>query len=249
MPYGFRAISNSNFTQIDETTVGYQVLATGSLPGSSTTSIARLTIPASYPDDIIVVAKPSNPSTSGVYRLFANFEDFYIGATRYRYVDMNAAYGNSVLATLPVDYAIVQRCGYFNDSLISNQTPRNFGFNVYQANGDLSFTTEKPTFRVRAARHHNITAGNYGDGTWHTTATTTDLVNMYAMAHGYGEFRRVVYGPTADRQYSASSRLAKWDYANRTFGTSIINYGGGTSSSPYNRLWEGHRTEMIGFVV
>lgn len=249
--YGFRSISNSGFNQIDEKTVGYQVLATGSLAGSGNYSMSRLTIPSTYPNDIIVVAKPKNPATNTSYRLFSNFEDFYIGTTRYRYVDMNAAAGSSVLATEPVDYAIIQRCGLFDDSLISNQTPANYGFNVYQSNGDLSFTTEKPTFRVRAARHHEITTSSLGAATWHTTSNQTDLLNTYAMAHGYGEIKRRVFGPSADRQFAASARLAKWDYPNNTFGTDIISYSGQVSSgtSTFNRVWEGHRTEMVGYVV
>ena len=69
MSWGLQAYNNSGFTQIDETTIGYQVLATGTLPASSASTVSYVTIPNSYPDDILIVAKPSNPTTTTNYRL------------------------------------------------------------------------------------------------------------------------------------------------------------------------------------
>ena len=252
MSWGLQAYNNSGFTQIDETTIGYQVLATGTLPASSASTVSYVTIPNSYPDDILIVAKPSNPTTTTNYRLFSRYEDYTTsGGTRYRRFYGNCAYGSIVLAVAPVDYAIIQRCNLFNDGLISNQSPSNYGLNVYNASGQLTFTTEKPTFRVRNARHHNVTSTSSGAGTWHTTANQTDLLNLYAYAHGYGAYSYEVFGPANDRQYIAKSRVGKWDYTNNTFGTYIQTFGGSTySGAPIvNRVWEGHRTEMVGYVV
>ena len=250
MAYGFRAYNNSGYTQIDETTVGYQVLATGVVPASNNYTINYVTIPSSYPDDILVVAKPHNPITTTNYRITSYYSDFTLSGTRYRRCYMNCAYGNIVLAIAACDYAIIQRCAEFNDGLISGQNPPNYGLNVYQSNGTLSFTTEKPTFRVRAARHHNVTASSSGAGTWHTTANQSDLLNLYAYAHGYSAYYRKVFGPAADRQYTARSRLGKWDYTNNTFSTHIQSFSGSASGQATSeKVWEGHRTEMLGFVV
>jgi len=252
MAWGIQAYNNSGFTQIDETTIGYQVLATGVVPASNAWTQSYATIPNSYPDDILIVAKPNNPTTTTNYRLFSRYSDFTTSSgTRYRRFYANCSYGSIVVATEAVDYAVIQRCNLFNDGLISNQNPSNYGLNVYNTSGQLTFTTEKPTFRVRNARHHNVTASSSGAATWHTAASQTDLLNLYAYAHGYGAYRYRTFGPAADRQYSASSRVGKWDYTNNTFSTSIVSFGGNTyAGAPLvDRVWEGHRTELLGYVV
>ena len=253
MAFGFRAYNSSGFTQIDETTQGYQVLATGTVAATDAYTQGYVTIPSSYPDDILVVARPSNPNTNVQYRLFARYSDITLSnGSRQRRCYMNFAYGSVVLATQAADYAIIQRCSLFDDTQISGQTPPNYGFNVYRSDGTLSFTTEKPTYRVRAARHHEVTATSFGAATWFTASSVNDLKNIYALAHSYGGLYRRVFGPTNDRQYQAKSRLGAWNFNSTppTFSTAIQSVGGETiSQTTYTRIWKGHRTEMVGYVV
>ena len=253
MAYGFRAYNNSGFTQIDETTQGFQVLSTGIVPASDAYSVNYVTIPSSYPDDILVIAKPHDPNTTLQYRIFANYMDTTTsGGTRIRRAYMNCAYGTVILAMAACDYAIIQRCSLFDDSLISGQSPANYGLNVYRTDGTLSFTTEKPTFRVRSARHHEVTDTDWGAGVWHTATSVTDLLNTYALAMNYGGLYRRTFGPSSDREYVTKSRLGAWNYNTTppTFSTHIQSAGGGTNEqTEYTRVWKGHRTEMVGYIV
>ena len=210
MTYGIRVENDSGFTQIDDTTQGFQVLATGTVAASNAYTINYVAIPSSYPDDILVVAKPHNPNTSLQYGLYASYEDFTVSGTRYRYCYLNFAIGTSYVATEPVDYAIIQRCSEFDDSLISGQTPPNQGLNIYQSDGTLSFTSEHPTFRV--------------------------------------QYR--TFGPAADREYQSSSRVLQWDFPNNRITTTIRTVGGQAGYTDlYTKVWEGHRTEMVGYIV
>jgi hypothetical protein len=250
MAHGFRAYNNSGFTQVDETTQGYQVLATGIVAATNASTLGYVDIPASFPDDIMVVAKPHNPNTSGIVRLIAYFYDVVGGnGVRTRRAFMNHIIGT--LATGACDYAIIQRCSLFDDSVISGQTPQNYGLNVYRSDGTLSFTTEKPTFRVRAARHHEITATSVGAGYWYVPASSADLLDTYALAMNYRQYKYRVFGPDVDREYSAVSRVAMWNYPLGKFGTTTLTSGGQSAwyVQPVEKVWEGHRTEMVGFVV
>lgn len=250
MTYGIRVENESGFTQIDDTTQGFQVLATGTVAASNSYTINYVSIPNSYPDDILVVAKPHNPNTSLTYRLYAMYNDFTVNGNRIRRCSMNFASGGYVVANEAADYAIIQRCSEFDDSLISNQTPPNQGLNIYQSDGTLSFTSEHPTFRVQAARHENITASNSGAGTWYTGVGAGDIQNIYGLAMGYGGYKYRTFGPSADRQYQSSSRLLQWDFPNNKITTVIQSVGGDAGYTDlYTKVWEGHRTEMVGYIV
>jgi len=250
MTYGIRVENESGFTQIDDTTQGFQVLSTGTVAASNAYTINAVAIPSSYPDDILVVAKPHNPNTSTTYGLYASYEDFTVSGTRYRYAYMNFSVGGTFIATEAVDYAIIQRCSEFDDSLISGQTPPNQGLNIYQSDGTLSFTSEHPTFRVQAARHENITASNSGAGIWYNGASAGDIQNIYALAMGYGGYKYRTFGPAADREYQSSSRILKWDFPNNRIETVISTVGGQAGYTDlYTKVWEGHRTEMVGYIV
>ena len=250
MTYGIRVENDSGFTQIDQTTQGFQVLATGTTAGGSGGTI--VTIPSSFPDDILVVAKPHSPNLLYDYRLRATYMDYTTsGGTRIRRVTMGFAFSTLVVFTGRADYAIIQRCSLFDDSLISGQTPANYGLNVYRSNGTLSFTTEHPTFRVQAARHHNVASTDSGATVWYTGVDATDMQNIYALAMSYGAYRYKVYGPYNDRQYISSSRLGQWDFPNNRFATKIQTVSGSElSGTPLeDSFWEGHRTELLGYIV
>lgn len=250
MTYGIRVENDSGFTQIDDTTQGFQVLATGTVAASNSYTINYVSIPSSYPDDILVVARPNNPNTNLTYRLYSSYTDFTVNGTRTRRCSMNFAMGGYVVANEAADYAIIQRCSEFDDSLISGQTPPNQGLNIYQSDGTLSFTSEHPTYRVQAARHHNVTASSAGAGTWYTGVGAGDIENIYGLAMGYGAYKYRTFGPAADREYTASSRALQWDFPNNKIETVVKSVGGQAGyTSIYTKVWEGHRTEMVGYIV
>lgn len=250
MTYGIRVENESGFTQIDDTTQNFQVLATGTVAASNAYTINYVSIPSSYPDDILVVARPNNPNTNLLYKLFASYTDFTVNGNRTRRCNMNFAAGSSVLATEAADYAIIQRCSEFDDSLISGQTPPNYGLNIYQSNGTLSFTSEHPTYRVQAARHHEVTASSSGAGTWYTGVGAGDIEDIYGLAMGYGAYKYRTFGPAADREYESSSRVLQWDFPNNKITTVVTSVGGQAGyTNIYTKVWEGHRTEMVGYIV
>jgi len=250
MTYGIKVENDSDFTQIDQTTQGFQVLATGTTAGGTGGTI--VTIPSSFPDDILVVAKPHSPNLLYDYRLRATYMDITTsGGTRIRRASMGFAFSTFAISTGRADYAIIQRCSLFDDSLISGQTPANYGLNVYRSDGTLSFTTEHPTFRVQGSRHTNISGSNPGAGFWYNGVDSTDMQHIYALAMSYGQYRYKVFGPSNDRQYVSYSRIGQWDFPNNRFGTNIQSIGGGVSSgsSLQDTVWSGHRTELIGYIV
>ena len=249
MTYGIYAKNDSGFTQIDQTTQGFQVLATGTTAGGF--GGPTITIPSSFPDDILVVAKPHSPNLLYDYRLHASYTDRVINGTRTRTASIGFAFSTLVVFTGRANYAIIQRCSLFDDSLISGQTPANYGLNVYRSNGTLSFTTEHPTFRVQGARHTNISASNSGAGFWYNGVDSTDMQHIYALAMSYGQYRYRVFGPNNDRQFTSQSRLGQWDFPNNRFGTNIQSNSGEVSSgtSLEDTVWAGHRTELIGYIV
>ena len=249
MTYGIYAKNDSGFTQIDQTTQGFQVLATCTTAGGF--GGTTITIPSSFPDDILVVAKPHSPNLLYDYRLSASYSDRVINGTRTRTASMGFAFSTLIVFTGRADYAIIQRCSLFDDSLISGQTPANYGLNVYRSNGTLSFTTEHPTFRVQGARHTNISASNSGAGFWYNGVDSTDMQHIYALAMSYGQYRYRVFGPSRDRQFTSQSRLGQWDFPNNRFGTNIQSNSGEVSSgtSLEDTVWAGHRTELIGYIV
>jgi len=163
---------------------------------------------------------------------------------------MNFAMGGYVVANEAADYAIIQRCSEFDDSLISGQTPPNQGLNIYQSDGTLSFTSEHPTYRVQAARHHEVTASSSGAGTWYTGVGAGDIQNIYGLAMGYGAYKYRTFGPSADREYQSSSRVLQWDFPNNEIETVVTSVGGQAGyTNIYTKVWEGHRTEMVGYIV
>ena len=249
MTYGIYAKNDSGFTQIDQTTQGFQVLATGTTAGGY--GGTTVTIPSSFPDDILVVAKPHSPNLLYDYRLNASYSDRVINGTRTRTASMGFAFSTLVVFTGRADYAIIQRCSLFDDSVISGQTPANYGLNVYRSDGTLSFTTEHPTYRVQGARHTNISASNTGAGVWYNGVDSTDMQHIYALAMSYGQFRYKVFGPNNDRQFLSQSRLGQWNFATNTFGTAIQSNGGDVNSGTTleDTVWAGHRTELIGYIV
>lgn len=241
MGYGFKAINNSGFIQIDENSTAFQVLETG------TTGTGYAIIPAGYPEDILVVVRPSNPDPTKVYYVSGFMFDYTpSGGTRVRRAYMSAKQGSTF--GLPCDYAIIERV----DSSDFIPPTSGFGLNIYKDNGDLGFSSEFPTYRVAATRNYNISASNSGDGIWYTPPTGKSVLGMYTFLSSFELYR--------DRQYSIGGfergnlryrRFAEFNYPNNQFGLDVqSSYSDGPNGGAiYDYVWAGYRTEMIGEIT
>ena len=246
MAYGFKAINESDFIQIDEDTISFQILATGTL---SSGAGSYVTIPNSYPEDIFVVMRPSNPNSSSVYVMRGYMFDYTTtGGSRIR----RAYMGSSVNTTFPTfnlasDYAIVERA----DGSGFTPPTSGYGLNVYKSNGDLSFSSELPTYRVAATRNYNITASNSGDGIWYTPPSGKNVLGMYTFLSSFSLYRATQYSIGGNERGSMDYyRHALFDYPSNRFGLDIKGYysDGPNGGSIFDYVWSGYRTEMIGDV-
>lgn len=242
MAYGLKAINNSNFIQIDNNTVSFQILATGT---SSSGYNSYITIPNSYPEDIFVVVRPNSPDTSKVNFVRGFDFDFTdTNGTRTRRAYMNSGV-NALGMIYPCNYAIVNRADG------SNFTPptSGYGLNVYKLNGDLGFSSELPVYRVKATRNYIISSTNSGDGYWYYPPSGKTILGTYAFLAGFTKYRQKQYsvGGT-ERGVLRYYRVASWDYPNNAHGLNIQStYNDGPNGgSLYDYLWSGYRTEMIG---
>lgn len=257
MPQGLRVFNSSGFTQIDETTVGFQVLATGTLPASDAYSTSTVYLPDSYPDDIIVVVRPHNNYRGLAYehadkKIFCQFGEYYDSSNqRVRYIRGNVAAPPLVVANDPLDYAIIQRCNEFDPIPIINQNPPNYGLNVFNASGQLTFTTEKPTYRVRAATHNLVSRSSAGTGTLLTNESNDDFDRTYIYGMAFGAYSYYNFGPPVDRQFISSSRIGFFNYSTNSCGVTTQTFGGDDSKGAnlVDYIWEGHRTDMAGYIV
>ncbi len=246
MAYGFKAINDSDFIQIDEDTVSFQILATGT---ASSGYNQYISIPNTYPEDIFVVVRPNNPSSSSLYYVRGYMFDYTpSGGTRIRRAYMNSA----VVATFPqlnlaCDYAIVERA----DGAGFTPPTSGHGLNVYKSNGDLSFSSELPTYRVASTRNYNITASNSGDGIWYTPPSGKNVLGMYTFLSSFDLYRQTQYSLGGSQRGSYSYyRYALFDYPSNRFGLDIKGFysDGPSGGSIYDYVWSGYRTEMIGDV-
>ena len=243
MAYGFKAINESDFIQIDEDTVSFQILATGT---TSSGYGQYVTIPNSYPEDIFVVIRPSNPNSSSVYVMRGYMFDYApSGGSRIRRAYMGASVGTSF--NLASDYAIVERA----DGSGFTPPTSGYGLNVYKSNGDLSFSSGLPTYRVAATRNYNITASNSGDGIWYTPPSGKNVLGMYTFLSSFDLYRTTQYSIGGNERGSMDYyRHALFDYPSNRFGLDIKGYysDGPNGGSIYDYVWSGYRTEMIGDV-
>lgn len=250
MAYGFKAINESDFIQIDEDTVSFQILATGT---TSSGYGQYVTIPDSYPEDIFVVVRPSNPSSSSAYVIRGYMYDYTPDQGPNVGVRFRRAYmGSSVNTTSPQfnlasDYAIVERA----DGSGFTPPTSGYGLNVYKSNGDLSFSSELPTYRVAATRNYNITASNSGDGIWYIPPSGKNVLGMYTFLSSFELYRATQYSIGGSERGSMDYyRHALFDYPSNRFGLDIKGYysDGPNGGSIYDYVWSGYRTEMIGDV-
>lgn len=245
MGYGFKAINNSGFIQIDENSTAFQVLETG------TTGTGYVTIPDGYPEDILVVVRPSNPDPTKAYYVSGFMSDTTPSTgpnsgVRFRRAYMSAKQGYTY--GLPCDYAIIERV----DSSDFIPPTSGFGLNIYKDNGDLGFSSEFPTYRVAATRNYNISASNSGDGIWYTPPSGKNVLGMYTFLSSFELYRARQYSTGGnERGYLRYYRYALFDYPNNQFGLDVqSSYSDGPNGgSIYDYVWSGYRTEMIGEIT
>ena len=247
MTYGFQAINESDFLQIDDDTTAFSVIATGTSSGS------YITIPNDFPEDIFVVVRPANPDPQYSWKLRGFMYDYTpnqgpnIGV-RYRRAYMSCNDSRYSYQNQPCDYAIIERV----DSDGFTAPTSGYGLNVYKSNGDIGYSSAFPTYRVKSTRNYHITASNSGHGIWHTPIGNDLVLGMYAYLASYSEYRSRTYALNGyERGHMDYDRLALFDYPNNQFGTHIQGYYSDASngSSTYDYVYEVLRTEMVGYVT
>jgi hypothetical protein len=246
MTYGFQAINESDFLQIDDDSTSFSVIATGTATG-------QVTIPNNFPEDIFVVVRPTNPNTQYAWKLRGFMSDYTpdqgpnIGV-RYRRAYMYCNDSRYLYQNQPCDYAIIERV----DSSGFTAPTSGYGLNVYRANGDIGYSSEFPTYRVKSTRNYYISASNSGHGIWHTPIGNDQVLGMYAYLASYSEYRSRTYSIGGiERGHNDYDRLALFDYPNNQFGTHIQSYYSDSQNgaSTYDYVYEVLRTEMVGYVT
>jgi hypothetical protein len=246
MTYGFQAINESDFLQIDDDSTSFSVIATGTATG-------RVTIPNNFPEDIFVVVRPTNPNTQYAWKLRGFMSDYTpdqgpnIGV-RFRRAYMYCNDSRYLYQNQPCDYAIIERV----DSSGFTAPTSGYGLNVYRANGDIGYSSEFPTYRVKSTRNYYISASNSGHGIWHTPIGNDQVLGMYAYLASYSEYRSRTYSIGGiERGHNDYDRLALFDYPNNQFGTHIQSYYSDSQNgaSTYDYVYEVLRTEMVGYVT
>ena len=248
MTYGFRAINESDFIQIDVDTTAFQVIATGTTNGTS-----YVTIPNNFPEDIFVVARPTNPDPQYAWKLRGFMYDYTpdqgpnIGV-RARRAYMSCNDSRYLYQDSGCDYAIIERV----DGSGFTEPTSGYGLSVYKSNGDIGYSSEFPTYRVRSTRNYYISASNSGHGIWHIPTGTDQVLGMYAYLASYSEYRSRTYSlGGSERGHLDYDRLALFDYPNNQFGTHIQSYYSDSQNGAqiYDYVYAVLRTEMVGYVA
>lgn len=242
MTYGFQSINESDFLQIDESSTQFLVLQTG------TVNPPYLTIPNSFPEDIIVVVRPHNPDSSRAWRVRGFMFDFTpTGGVRARRAYMACNDDRFSYQDSPCDYAILERVN--TGSLV--EPSGGYGLNVYTSDGVLGYTSAYPAYRVKSTRSIALSASSDGGGIWHTPSGSDQVLGMYAYLASYSAYRSRTYALSgSERGHSDYYRLAQFDYPNNQFGTYVQeDYSPDLNGAAiYDYVYAVLRTEMVGYI-
>jgi hypothetical protein len=242
MAYGLHIENENGKTQIDSDFISYQVIATGT--GTS------VTWPSTWPTDTLVFVKPHSPGTSSDYFVVTNSfssaagTDYYGNATAaYRKTTMSCGTTSSFLINQACDYVAVVQAKNFT-------TPTSgYGINVFNSSQELAFTSELPTFRIRASRSILIENGGWNTQ-WYQGTIYGEMENLYMLADGYGRYESGVYGQSGEYFDYNKNRWGLYSYINNSFGTGIKTYtSDSNNNSSYVYNYNGYKTEMVGFAI
>lgn len=259
MSYGFKAINDSGITQIDENTEAFHVLASGVSP---TGVLAYIDIPSSYPEEVMVVARPHNPDLTKAYSLKLAWSDGGSpGGVRTRKCYLNCEASTSPNLTQPAgacDYAIIEPASNVPDPTSG------YGLVVYRADGTVAFSSESQTFRARASRNFEITEPppavastttwpTAGQGIWYQ-GTAGEIDEMYAFGTSYSswmteDWNEELLGGGLNF-FSQRWRYALFDYPSDAFGIHV-GYNNQNQSNTYFRemnVATGYKTEILGYI-
>jgi hypothetical protein len=244
LSFGLKVTNESGFIQFDEDSISFQILASGT---SSAGYSQYISIPNNYPEDAFVVIRPHNPTTTSAYYVRGFMLDFTPnGGSRIRRAYMNSG-TNAYALNQPCDYAIVVRADATNFTAPTS----GYALNVYKQNGDLSFSSELPTYRVLSTRNYFISASNSGDGNWYSAPPTINIEDTYTFLSEFSNYRTRQYSLGGSERGSIDYyRYGYFDYPNNQYGLKIVSFysDGPNGGSIYDYVWSGYRTEIIGVV-
>ena len=226
MSYGFLAINESGFTQIDGTYDNLSVLASG----TGTTSYASsqpsghvlnlISLPSGSPSDVAIFAKPSSESGAYVFFLYVVSGGFYI---------MTPMNSNS---TVSVDYKICVR---------SRDMPSSpnvgYGLKVYKNNGEEAYSSNNENFKCLFVASDNTSAGSQA------SYSPVSISSCFRLMNGSNI---VAYFPTGSSQGQIIlvAYAQKFDYTNNEIvaTTTFARILGGQGALSSNQI----KTNLVG---
>lgn len=214
MSYGFLAVNQSGFTQIDGTYDNIAVVASGTGTTSyqsSTGSVSnRVNWPSNLPSTWVLLAKPSLETES------AGYNTYWLSA------DTNGFYINTPINsnfTRSFDWKICLR------SFEMPSSPNTgYGLKVYKSNGDEAFSSNNQNFQCLFAASDNTTAGSQA------VYSPSSISGCFRLMNGTGF---VAYHPfsQAPGAVIVSCYMHQFDYvtneikATTTYGAVVFGHG------------------------
>jgi hypothetical protein len=227
MSYGFLAVNQSGFTQIDGTYDNLAVLASGTGTTSYYSSLGnvanRVNWPTNLPSTWALFAKPSLETESGGFN------------TYWLQTDANGFYITTPLGsnfTRSFDWKICLR------SFEMPSSPNTgYGLKVYKSNGDEAFSSNNENFKCLFVASDNTTAGSQA------VYSPTSISGCFRLMNGSGW---VAYHPS--NQYpgtvAVSAYMQQFDYVTDEI-KAVVTYAaivGGSGSSTSDQV----KTNLVG---
>ena len=227
MSYGFLAVNQSGFTQIDGTYDNLAVVASGTGTTSYYSSLGNVTNrvnwPANLPSTWALFAKPSLETESGgfnTYWLQTDANGFYITTP------LNSNFTRSF------DWKICLR------SFEMPSSPNNgYGLKVYKSNGDEAFSSTNENFKCLFVASDNTTAGSQA------VYSPTSISGCFRLMNGSGW---VAYHPNQQTPgtIAVSAYMQQFDYVTDEI-KAVVTYAaivGGAGSSTSDQV----KTNLVG---
>lgn len=214
MSYGFTAVNDSGFIQIDDNFPGYGLWVSGSVtvstekwyPATSTapptsdngqaSSIVNLT-DGLDPGELILAIKPN--SQSGTKYVRGVIQNWLDGSTKKSAAIINASPGTTV------KYRVFRK-----SQTLSAGT--GFGLDIFDSNSNVVFSSDHGQYRVRSFHTGNINTRSAS-----YTISLSDLSGIYIVCQNLGQNGQVVH---ANNPPAFSSRVvwngAEFNYTNNT---------------------------------
>jgi hypothetical protein len=251
MAYGAEIENDTGKTLITGETTSYQVLAKGVIGSVADVGNYRFDIPNTFPDDLLCFLRPHNPDKTGKVRVSGSYISHYRPNPTLAERRTIIGFGeNEDGTTCQAEYLVVQKTSNFNASTSG------YGLEIYHDTGDVNFSSEIETFRVRAERTTQLTSTVSGAGMWYQGTIYGEISNLWTLASHSNRWRYHKFEntpttspPTFTEQDYTSYQV--YDYPNNKYGIEVV-LDEDTNAGSGNLMelnWIMPLTEIIGFAI